>query len=192
MSRIAEALGNIVLAARVARFDGTAIPAFKDDDRTFWRSFAALPIVLFLDLAVSGAVGAAFEGVGVEADRSPLASGWLAAGWLLALVIAAEFAARIGSADDWPRFVVAHNWAALIQAVVFAAGVLVISALEVEGGAFNFWIVVVGFWSLVFDWFIVKTALKTTGGLAALLMAILLFAALFMNNLAAGLSGAGA
>jgi hypothetical protein len=185
----ADAARNVGIAWRLARFDATAARDFEDDDRAFWRSFRALPIVMALDWLVSSLTVSAFQEDGGGIGRAPLATGWLVVGWLLALNIAAEFARHMKRQDFWPRYVIAHNWAALVQGGVLTVGIAALGIFGAPSDAYGFWVVVVGFWSLVYDWFIVKSALEVEGPPAALLMVILLFTALFVNQIAASFAG---
>lgn len=189
MSRFAEALANLWLAMRAAFFDRAALDAFKDDDRSVWRSFWALPVVVAMDLGASVLTRDVFADPAALDSRSTFAAGWVVVGWMLGLNIAAEFARVFGKSARFPRFVVAHNWAAAIQAGLFTVGMALLSVIGAGPSLLGYWIAIVGFWSLVFDWFIAKTALNIPGAAAALLMGVLLFTALFLNYFAASFAG---
>lgn len=175
---------NIWLAARLAQFQGDAVERYPDDDRAFWRSFIGLFLILALDFLISDLSISAYGDPEAGLSRAPTASAWLAVGWLLNLAIAAEFARLVKRADRWPRFVVAHNWTSLLQSVVLATVIVVLASIEATSKTYDFWLVVLGFWSLMFDWYVVKVALKIDGPPAALLIAIMLAASLLVKALA--------
>ncbi len=186
MSRLGEALFNIGIAWRLALFDGRAAKAFPDSDRSVWRSFWMLPAVLLLDRITGLLTASAFAAEDGSFGRSSFATGWLVVGWLLALVVSGEFARHMDRLDRWPRYVVAHNSAALIQASVFTAGIAVLNLAGASSDVYGLWVVGIGFWSLVYDWFVVRTVLEVPRPHAALLMAVLLLAALVVNQFASG------
>lgn len=188
MAFFREAAANLAQALRLARFDGAAADGVPDDDRSVWRSFWAIPAVLILDRLVASLTEGAFSEADESLGRSSLASGWLAVGWLLGLNIAAEFARYMNRRERWPRYVAAHNWAALLQAGIFAVGVVVLTAFGASTDIYGLWVLAIGFWSLIFDWFVVKATLKVDGAPAALLMIILFFASLFVTQVAIGFS----
>jgi hypothetical protein len=184
MSVASDAIRNVKIVWRLAWFDASAIDSMEDSPHAFWRSFWALPLVLIMDATVSGLTLTAFSEVHENVSRSPFAAGWLIVGWMLGLNISADFARHMKKSEHWPRYVVAHNWASLVQGMVFSIGVLVLSAIGAPADVYGLWVVMIGFWSLTYDWFIVKATLKVGGPPAALLMAVLLFAALFMSQVA--------
>lgn len=190
MSLLSEARPNLQLAWRLAKFDKTAVDAFPDDDRTVWRSFWALPFVLLLDQLAAPLAAAAFPDIEADSARASISVGWLVVGWFLALNIAAEFAGALGRADRLPRYVVAHNWCAVVQASVFTSGVALLALLGAPEALYRMLIMVVGMWSLVYDWHVVKQGLNLNGWPAALLIAILLVAALIMTAVAQSFSAA--
>lgn len=187
MSRLADAIVNLRIAIRFIYFEKAAADAINDDDRTVWRSFWSLPFFILLQIASSSLSASAFA----EADNitlpetSPFAVGWVIVGWFLGLNIAAEFARSLNRFEYFPRFVIARNWAALVQGFVVTVGAAVIVALDGGLDLFQFWMMVAGFWSLVYDWFIVKTTLRVSGGAAAMLMAVLLLVTLFLARFSA-------
>ena len=178
MTRLGEALWSASLAFRIGRFDASAVDAFEDDDRTFWRSFWALPAALLLGYVSTRLMLGAVGGEAGMYGRSPASIAWNVAGALLSLVVAAEFARIVGRAERWPRFVVAQNWASLAQTTVLTAALVALAILAI------------GFWKLAFDWFVAKTALKVTGGQAALLTALQLALNLVLDRLAYGFATA--
>ncbi len=189
MSLLSEARPNLQIAWRLAKFDKTAADAFPDDDRSVWRSFWAVPFVLLLDQLAAPLASAAFPTVEADAARASISAGWLVIGWFLALNISAEFARALGRADRLHRYVVAHNWCAVVQAGVFTASVAILALVDAPEAFYRMLILVVGLWSLIYDWHVVKHALNLGGGPAALLMAMLLVSAFIMTAVAQSFSG---
>jgi len=190
MTRLGEALWSASLAFRIGRFDASAVDAFEDDDRTFWRSFWALPAALLLGYVSTRLMLGAVGGEAGMYGRSPASIAWNVAGALLSLVVAAEFARIVGRAERWPRFVVAQNWASLAQTTVLTAALVALAILGSASDLVQLAILAIGFWKLAFDWFVAKTALKVTGGQAALLTALQLALNLVLDRLAYGFATA--
>jgi len=185
MTRLGEAILNIRIAIRLGMFDGNAAAGFQDDDRTFWRSFWAVPPMLALTVIGTDLIlPTPVEG----ARRSPTAIGWLGISVLAALLIAAEFARVVNRLDAWPRFVVAQNWASLIQGGMLAAAPAMLLLVGAPSSFLQLAMVAIGFWALAFDWYVAKKALNLTGIQAALLTGILLAAKLVIGNVGANLS----
>ncbi|MEQ9121536.1 MAG: hypothetical protein RIM80_03090 [Alphaproteobacteria bacterium] len=190
MTRLGEALWSASLAFRLGRFDASAVDAFQDDDRTFWRSFWALPVALLLGFVATRLMLGA---IGAEAGmyrRSPASIAWDVTGALLSLAVAAEFARAVGKAERWPRYVVAQNWASLAQTIVLTLALLGLAMLGAASDFVQFAMLAIGFWKLAFDWYVAKTALQITGGQAALLTAVLLALSLVLDRLAYGFATA--
>lgn len=172
-----EILRSLFGAYRLARLDPEGMGWFELTVDGFWRSFFAAVLV------APGYALIVFIGLGGEPTPAP----WLAIllvqslayviGWLV-FPLAALVATRVlGLGARYVPLIIAANWAAVIQMVLFLAALLVQAILpDPLGGA------VVGAITLAilfYQWFVIRTALDTTGGIAlALLLLDLLLNAL--------------
>lgn len=165
MSKIANVIANLGIAVRLATFDKQAVEAIDDSHANVWRSFVALPFALVLNALAAGPPPES------SAEGPSIGLGWYAVAWLLALVIASEFARHLGKLDRIARYIVARNWTTLIQAFVVAVVAKLLVADDVDRMS-QFPVAVAGLWTLVYDWFVAKHALSISGAAAAALVAM--------------------
>lgn len=187
MSRIAEAADNIRVALKLAMFNGPAAEQCPNDGDVAWRSFAALPFAMILQtvaaaatLQIVPAVQAAAEAEGGSGFAGPL---WFVTSWLIAVTIGVEGARHLKRVDVIPRYVTLFNWAAAIQAAAIA---FVLTAFASAPQVSLFLAMIIGFWSLLYDWFLAKTVLRIPGGPAALIVVLQKGSALILVKMLAG------
>lgn len=159
-------------AYRFALLDPTGLSYFRNTRGAFWRSFNAALIIapfyagLLLMRYEMGEVSAsAIRFIYVETTAYIIS--WVAFPVIIDFLITA-----IDKRDKFIRFIIAYNWAAVLQHTVF----LPTAMLSVNG---VFSPTVAGFLGLtiliffmVYIWFITKTALDIPGKLAASIVAI--------------------
>lgn len=158
--------GALLLArgnpAGMARFDLTV--------EGFWRSFLAMVIaapayiLLLVDQYSTSGVGAHI-GVVVMVEALAYVVGWCA------FPVAAILLTRLlGLGSRYVALVVAGNWCGLVQVLILGAAVLVagLAPAAVRG--------LVGLAALLavltYQWFVVRTALGTSSGIAAALVVV--------------------
>lgn len=187
MSRIAEAVDNIRVALKLAVFNGPAASTCSNEGDVAWRSFAALPIALVLQLISTQATMRILPIAEIAAEEG---SGtgfagllWFITSWLIALTIGVEAARHLGRIDVAPRYVILFNWAAALQGAVLA---LVLTAFVTAPQISVALAAIVGFWSLFYDWFLAKTVLGIPGGPAALIIILQKGSAILLLKLFAG------
>lgn len=187
MSRLAEAVQNIAIAFRLAIFDGPAAAQAPNDGEAAWRSFGALPIALVLQSIAAAMTLELLPGAQAAAEESG-GSGfagmlWFVTSWLLAITIATEAARHLGRLDVIARYVVMFNWAATLQGAMLA---FALTAFATASQVSLVLVALIGFWSLLYDWYVAKTVLKIPGGAAALIVGMQKGAAWFLLRLFAG------
>ena len=187
MSRLAEAVQNITVAFRLAIFDGAAAAQAPNDGPAAWRSFAALPIAMVLQMIAASMTMQLLPGAQAAADEAG-GSGfagllWFATSWLLAITIATEAARHLGRLDVIARYVILFNWAAALQGAVLA---FALTAFASASQVSLILVALIGFWSLLYDWYVAKTILNIPGGAAALIVGMQKGAAWFLLKLFAG------
>jgi hypothetical protein len=136
----------------------------------FWRSFFAAVLV---------APGyAVLIGQKLMARQEPLDLGWVvlvqsvtyALNWIALPLAALVLTSVLGLSRNYAALIVAINWAQVLQTVVFLAAILLSLVLPGLLGGLILTFVTGGV--LFYQWYIVRTALQTTGGIALALVLI--------------------
>jgi hypothetical protein len=163
MLTLAEIGPAIYGAWRLALFDPNGMRFFDRSLHGFWRSFrvailAAIPAALLVWLHLSGLRVDAGAPRILVAETIFYVIGWVA--FPLAMFYVAPV---IDRADHYLGFIVAYNWASLLQlAVLLPAYGLAASQILPPGTSdaisFAAWGAV-----LVYEWFVVRTALELPG-----------------------------
>ena len=182
-----EVVGSLYGAWRLARFDPGGLGFLNDSAAGFWRSFfaAALVLPLYLLLLVVRHAGAtehvaAFRFYAVETIAYVIA--WVAFPLLMASLVRVLDRERF-----YVRFIVAYNWAAVLQngvylpiAILTAAGLLADALANVLGLAALGAIV-------VYVWFVTRTALDIEAAKAAGIVGLDFLLSILINAVAEGM-----
>jgi hypothetical protein len=165
-----EVLGALYGAYRLARLEPAGMTYFNLTFDGFWRSFFAAILV--------APAYAILIGLRVAEQPEPVDLGLLviteSIGYVLAWcafpLVAIVLTRILGLARNYVPLIVALNWTAVLQTAVFLVVVLlgpvlpeVVAALLVTltTGAI-----------LAYQWFVIKTALQTSGGIALMLLLV--------------------
>ena len=165
-----EVLGALYGAYRLARLEPAGMTYFNLTFDGFWRSFFAAVLVapayaILIGLRVADESEAVDLGLLVVTESIGYVLAWCAFP-LVAIVLTRI----LGLARNYVPLIVALNWTAVLQTAVFLAVVLlgpilpeVLATLLVTlmTGAI-----------LGYQWFVIKTALQTTGGIALMLLLV--------------------
>jgi hypothetical protein len=165
-----EVISSLYGACRLALMDRSGMAHFNLTFEGFWGSFFA---------AVIAAPGFALLVVQkLVARPEPLDPGWATLVQLLAyglswaaFPLAAVLLTRLlGLSQNYVALVVALNWSAVVQVVVFLVALLLGVALPdlLEG---LLMLMVTG-GILFYQWFVTRSALQTTGGVALMLVLV--------------------
>ncbi|NQU59086.1 MAG: hypothetical protein HQ513_17780 [Rhodospirillales bacterium] len=169
---------------RLARMDPGGIEYFRNTTGAFWRSFkVALVIAPFYAglLAMRYAMG--------EVSTPPLRfiaveSISYAVAWLAFPVLIEPLIRGMGKADKYIRFIIAYNWAGLLQNILYLPLAMLSVSAVLPPGSGGFFGLIVLMVIMAYTWFIAKTALEISGGQAAGIVAIDFTLSLLINGYA--------
>jgi hypothetical protein len=165
-----EVISSLYGACRLALMDRSGLAYLNLTFEGFWRSFFA---------AVLAAPGFALLAAQKLAARpEPLDPGWATLVQLLAyglswaaFPLAAVMLTRLlGLSQNYVALIVALNWSAVVQLVVFLAALLL--GLALPGLLDQLIMMLVTCGILFYQWFVTRSALQTTGGVALMLVLV--------------------
>lgn len=167
---------------RLARLDVGGMDYFRNTPGAFWRSFkVALIIAPFYAglLAMRYAMGEVatppLRFIAIESIAYAIA-------WLAFPVIIDPLCRAMGKGDKYIRFIVAYNWAGLLQNMLY----LPLAMLSVSGalpqGSGGFLGLIVLLVIMTYTWFIARTALEISSGHAVGIVAIDFTLSLLING----------
>jgi hypothetical protein len=165
-----EVLSALYGAYRLAWFDGSGMAHFNLTVDGFWRSFFAAVLVA---PAYALLVGMQLP-VGAESFNLALAflteSIGYALAWCAFPLVAIVLTRLLGLDRNYVALIVAINWTAVLQTGGFLAAVLLGMIFpEVLG---NLLVTLIGGVILIYQWFVIRTALRSTGGIALMLLLV--------------------
>jgi hypothetical protein len=166
----AEVLAALYGAYRLAWFDASGMTYFNLTVEGFWRSFFAAVLV-----APAYAVLVGMQTAG-ETEEFNLALLLLREGigyvmaWCAFPLVALVLTRLLGLDRNYVPLVVAHNWSAVLQTAAFVAVVL-LGAVLAEGLGTLVVTLATGA-ILVYQWFVIRTALQSSGGIALMLLLV--------------------
>lgn len=180
-----EILSSLYGAYRLARLDASGMTWFDLTVDGFWKSFFAAVLV---------APGYALI-VALSLQENPAPAPWIAIlvvqtlayaiGWVV-FPIAALFATRmLGLGARYVPLIVAANWAAVLQMVLFLAALLFQAGFPGGFGGLAVGVITVAI--LFYQWFVVRTALETSGAIALALLLLDLLLNALVSSLADGI-----
>ena len=169
-------------AWQLARADETGLNWFDTSVGGFWRSFFAAAIIApFYLILVTMRYSAGMI------DPEPVryftveAIAYVIA-WTAFPVVMLTVARILEREDRFLRYIVAYNWAAVLQnAVYMPLGFLRLAGILPSDAAAFLSLVVLGL-ILMYTWFITKTAMDVPGGTAAGIVALDFVLSLFINS----------
>jgi hypothetical protein len=187
MPSFSEVLYGVFGAWRLALLDRGGMNYFDRSLSGFWKSFFAAALVapaylilVVLDLAESNSDAGVLRIFIVHLSAYTLS--WVA--FPLAVLHICE---AIDKREAFVGYIVALNWAEVIQAVVLFPVLLLNAALGGAAAGFGLLTAVVYLLVLGYQWFVTKTALGIAGLGAAGLVALDLMIGVLINEIAAGM-----
>jgi hypothetical protein len=182
-----EILHSLIGAWRLARLDPRGMNEFNISIDGFWRSFfAAVLVAPGYAILIAYRFGQV-DGGGPDPAPSTLAfEGDASIGWIMLVqtasyllswaafpLIAAVVTWALDLGRNYVALIVAANWAAVIQIGAFLAAILLGAVFP--GGLASALVTIATIAILFYQWFVTRTALQTTAGIAfALVLADLL------------------
>ena len=159
-----EIVRSLFGAFRLARLDGRGMGYFNLSIEGFWRSFFAAAIVapgyaLLVAQKLATWPAAVDPAVAVLIEAAAYALSWIA------FPVAAVFLTTLlGLSRNYVPLIVAANWAEVLQFAAFLV-VMLATVLLPSGVRGPVLVAVIGA-ILAYEWFVARTALETTGGVA--------------------------
>jgi hypothetical protein len=190
MSRAREAAYALYGAYRLARLDPSGLQYFNATVEGFWRSFLAAAIVAPGYVILIGLELGQTPGVeDFDWERIALVQAIAYVISWTAFPLALHYlTAVIGRQAEYVGYIVAYNWAAVLQMAVMlpAAGLQAM----LPGGAGGLIMLPVVLATAAYQWFIARAALRIGGGTAAGIVGFDFALSLFIAGIAATLRGA--
>jgi hypothetical protein len=175
----AEVLRSLYGAWRLARADVTGMQHFNFSVEGFWRSFFAAIIVApgYALLVVQRTLDRE-EGYELGSTVVVESIAYLAA-WAAFPLAAVVLTQLLGLGRHYVELIVAVNWSAVLQIAAFLAAVA-LSLILPEGLGALLLAAVTGT-LMLYQWFVMRTALQTTGGVALALVLVDLLLSAVIN-----------
>lgn len=181
-----EVAYGIYGAWRLAHFDRAGLVHFRRDAEGFWNSFFA-GVLVAPAYAILMALHVSEMELTADAASVVLIHGLAyVISWVAFPLIAFHICEAMGREDEWLGFVVALNWSKVIQMAAYLP-VAAIAATAVMGatlgGLLTFGVSIA---ILVYQWFVTRSALDSTGAAAAGLVGLDLVLGLAITAFADG------
>jgi hypothetical protein len=174
-----EVLRGLYGAYRLAWFDPSGMANFNLTVEGFWRSFFAAVLV-----APAYAILIGMQ-LSAEAEELNLALVLLTEGvgyvlaWSAFPLIAIVLTRLLGLDRNYVPLIVAVNWSAVLQTGAFLS-VLLLGLIAPEGLG-TLIVTLTTLVILIYQWFVIRTALDTTGGIALMLLLVDLVVTTMIN-----------
>jgi hypothetical protein len=163
-----EVLSALYGAYRLAWFNVSGMTYFNLTVEGFWRSFFAAVLV--------APVYAVLVGLRMQVAEVNVALVFLTEGigyvlaWCAFPVVALVLTKLLGLDRNYVALIVAHNWSAVLQMAAFVAVVVVGGILPTALGTLLVALTTLAI--LIYQWFVIRTALQTSGGIALMLLLV--------------------
>ncbi len=189
MSRARETAYALFGAYRLAHLDPSGLQHFNATVQGFWRSFLAALIVapgyaILIGLELGGAPDAASLDWGHIALVQAIA---YVISWTAFPVAMHYLTSLIGRHEEYVGYIVAYNWAAVIQMGVMLPAAAVQAMIPGSAGGLIMLPVVIA--TAFYQWFIARTALRVGGGTAAGIVGFDFALSLLVAGIAATIRG---
>ncbi len=175
-----EVLSSIYGAYRLARFDPKGLTFFNVSVEGFWHSFFAAVLVApgYVILVGQGLLGAP-DGYAPWAFMVHVASYLIS--WIIFPLVALVVTDMLKLGHRFTAVIVAVNWSAVIEVGVFLLAITLATILPAGPGGMIILAVTIGI--IVYQWFVIRTALQTTGAIALALVLFNLVTNLMLEKL---------
>ncbi len=182
-----EAFNSLYGAYRLARFDAGGMAYFETTVGGFWRSFAAAALVapLYAMMLVQSFAAGHLPG-------HPLRVALIEAiayviGWVVFPLVMAWLVKVFEREERYIGYIVAYNWAAVLQNGLFLPLVMATETGGTPGDPAQALVMVALVMIMVYDWFIARTALDIPASTAAGLVILDLVLGLLVSTVANGM-----
>jgi hypothetical protein len=163
-----EVLSALYGAYRLAWFDVSGMTYLNLTVEGFWRSFFAAVLVAPAYAVLVG-LRVPVEEVNIAVVFLTETIGYVFA-WCAFPAVALVLTRLLGLDRNYVALIVAHNWSAVLQMAAFVAVVLLGGILPAALGTLAVALTTLAV--LVYQWFVIRTALQTSGGMALMLLLV--------------------
>ena len=180
-----EIFNSIYGAWRLARLDPSGMRYFSLTIEGFWRSFFAAIVVapIYIYIRVIRPAAPVVEGA-PPVDAAPnlvVDIGAYIVGWVAFPVLMILLARLLNVSGQYVSFIVAYNWANVVQWALFGVAATIAAALGAETGLGAVLNLAALAAVLFYQWFIARTALMTSAYVAAGIVVIDVLLGLIIN-----------
>jgi hypothetical protein len=165
----AEVLSALYGAFRLVWFDASGMTYFNLTVEGFWRSFFAAILVAPAYAILVGMQSAEAEDFNLALVFLTESIGYVLA-WCAFPIVALVLTRMLGLDRNYVALIVAHNWSAVPQTAAFVAVVLL--GVILPQGLGTLLVTLTTGAILVYQWFVIRTALQSSGGIALMLLLV--------------------
>ena len=180
MLSLAEISHAIYGAWRLALLDANGLKRFDNTIEAYWQSFQAAivtapayVILVGIRLAVTETEAGLLQIVLVEAISYTIS-------WVAFPLAMSYVCNQIGCFDRYVRYIIAHNWSAVIQIAIFLSAMTLARSI-LGAGTGTMLLIASSLAILCYQWFVARTALAVSGGVAAAIVGLDLVISIVLN-----------
>jgi hypothetical protein len=165
-----EVLSGLYGAYRLAYFDAAGMAHFNLTVEGFWRSFfAAVLVAPAYAILVGMQLAASAEEFNFALLLLTEGIGYVLA-WCAFPLVAIVLTRLLGLDRNYVALIVAVNWSSVLQTGAFLAVVLL--GVIMPQGLGTFLVTLTTLAILIYQWFVIRTSLQSTGGIALMLLLV--------------------
>ncbi|MDP7100278.1 MAG: hypothetical protein QF503_03890 [Rhodospirillales bacterium] len=187
MAPLSEIIRSLYGALHLARGDTSGMAFFNATEQGFWRSFTAAILIAPL-FALLLTIRYHVNEAGVSLLRfTAIETIAYVVSWVAFPLLLFHLTDILGIGHRFIRYIVAYNWASVLQNLLYLPFALLVEAHLVQGAGSTFFGIILLGLVLLYTWFVTRTALEVTNLLAAGLVMIDLVLSIFINTITQGM-----
>ncbi|MDP7423876.1 MAG: hypothetical protein QF394_00475 [Rhodospirillales bacterium] len=187
MAPLSEIIRSLYGALHLARGDTSGMAFFNATEQGFWRSFTAALLIAPL-FALLLTIRYHVNEAGVSLLRfTAIETIAYVVSWVAFPLLLFHLTDILGTGHRFVRYIVAYNWASVLQNLLYLPFALLVEAHLVQGAGSTFFGILLLGLVLLYTWFVTRTALEVTNLLAAGLVMIDLVLSIFINTITQGM-----
>jgi hypothetical protein len=187
MAPLSEIIRSLYGALHLARGDTSGMAFFNATEQGFWRSFTAAILIAPL-FALLLTIRYHVNEAGVSLLRfTAIETIAYVVSWVAFPLLLFHLTDILGTGHRFVRYIVAYNWASVLQNLLYLPFALLVEAHLVQGAGSTFFGIILLGLVLLYTWFVTRTALEVTNLLAAGLVMIDLVLSIFINTITQGM-----
>ncbi|MDP7624105.1 MAG: hypothetical protein QF493_04025 [Rhodospirillales bacterium] len=187
MAPLSEIIRSLYGALHLARGDTSGMAFFNATEQGFWRSFTAALLIAPL-FALLLTIRYHVNEAGVSLLRfTAIETIAYVVSWVAFPLLLFHLTDILGIGHRFIRYIVAYNWASVLQNLLYLPFALLVEAHLVQGAGSTFFGIILLGLVLLYTWFVTRTALEVTNLLAAGLVMIDLVLSIFINTITQGM-----